>query len=140
MTNGRTPLYLTILVLLGLAAIVLWRQPYSADWPGSDYTRPARRYVQAALRQDSTALADLSASGAAVAWGLAAARTPHRPLEAWARRAQTWVGRRHADTVEVFVFNASAEVCPDTPIRLRFVGAGATAKVVQANSACFDER
>jgi hypothetical protein len=62
MKNGPQPLLLTILgVTLGVAALLVL-QPYSADWPGMGYTKPAKRYIQAALRLNSVWLARLSAS------------------------------------------------------------------------------
>lgn len=140
MTNSKTPLYLTLLAMALLGAAVLRFQPYSADWPGTAYTKPAQRYIRAALRQDSAALAHLSTSTAPVAWALTAARTHPVFLEAWARDAQAWVGARRADTAEVFVFNASSEVCSHTPIVLRFVGSGDHARVLGASSTCLDAR
>lgn len=140
MVNGKTPFYLTLLAMAVLGAGVLWFQPYSAEWPGTGYTKPAQRYLRAAIRQDSSALTRLSASTTPVAWALTAARTHRGSLEAWAHDAQAWVGTRQADTAEVFVFNASSEVCPRTPIMLMFVGSGDHARVLRASSACLDDR
>jgi len=140
MLNGKAPFYLTLLAMALLGAAVLWFQPYSAEWPGTGYARPAQRYLQAAIRQDSVGLARLSASTTPVAWALTAARTHRDSLVAWARDAQAWVGARQGDTAEVFVFNASGEVCAGTPITLRFVGSGDHARVLRASSACWDAR
>jgi hypothetical protein len=140
MVNGKTPLYLTLLALAALGAVVLYLQPYSADWPGTGYTRPAQRYLQAAIRQDSVALTRLSLSPKPVVWALTAARTQPVVLDAWAAHVQAWVGRRRADTAEIFVYNASSKVCGQTPIVLRFVGSGDDAHVLEASSTCLDRR
>lgn len=140
MINGKKPLYLTLLAMAALAAAVLYLQPYSADWPGRGYTRPAQRYLQAAIRQDSVALTRLSVSQMPVAWALTAARTQPVFLDAWAAHVQAWVGRRRADTAEVFVYNASSEICSQTPIVLQFVGSGDDAHVLRASSTCLDPR
>jgi hypothetical protein len=137
MVNGRTPLYLTIL-LAGLFAIgLLTFQPYSADWPGRGYTKPARRYIRAALQHDSVRLARLSASDAPVAWALHAARTHADSLALWAGRIEAWAGARSGDTTEVFVYPAR-DGCDNAPILFRFVGSGSDARVLSASSPCLD--
>jgi hypothetical protein len=140
MTNDRAPLALTLVAAGTFLALVLWWQPYSAEWPGTGFTQPAQRFLRAAMRRDSTALAHLSATGQPVAWALTAARTQPGSLATWAHDAQAWVGERRGDTTEVFVFNASAEICPTSPIRVRFVGSGAHARVVQASAPCWERR
>ena len=75
-----------------------------------------------------------------VAWALTAARTQPVFLDAWAAHVQAWVGRRRADTAEVFVYNASSEICSQTPIVLQFVGSGDDAHVLRASSTCLDPR
>jgi len=140
MMNGRTPLYLTLVAGAVLAGAVVVFQPYSAECPGQGYTEPAQRYLGAAIRQDSVALVRLSASPGAVAWALAAARAHRDSLAAWSHGVQAWVGTRHADTTEVFVFNASSEVCRHTPIVLQFVGSGQSVRVVRASSPCLGDR
>jgi len=139
MVNGKTPLYLTLLAAALFVAAILSLQPYSADWPGTAYARPARRYIHAAIHQDSVGLVRLSASAAPVVWALEAARTRPESLALWARRPRAWTGERRGDTAEVFLYNAS-EGCGNAPIVLRFVGAGDTARVLQARSACLDPR
>lgn len=135
MVNGKVPLYLTLLVMAVLAAALLTFQPYSADWPGTDYTKPARRYIRAAIRQDSTGLVALSASLAPVTWALNAARAHPDTLALWERRVSAWIGERQGDTAEVFVY-PPGEACGEAPIVLRFVGAGEDARVLRASSAC----
>ena len=137
MVNGKAPLYLTVVGAVLLAAAILLIQPYSVDFPGTAYAKPARRYLQAAIRQDSVSLSRLSASGAPVAWALEAARVHPDSLAAWAGRTQAWTGVRRGDTTDVFVFPAG-EPCSRAPIVLRFVGAGDDARVLKASSACFD--
>ena len=84
MVNGRTPLYLTLVAAALLLGAVLFFQPYSADFPGTAFAKPARRYIRAALDQDSLALTRLSASPSSVVWALHVART--RPGLLAARR------------------------------------------------------
>jgi hypothetical protein len=135
--TDRRPIYGT-LVLLGvlLAALVVF-QPYTADWPGSEYTGSARSYIRAALRQDSVALMRLSTSDSPVRWALAAARRHPDTLALWARRVRAFAGEHRGDTTEVFVY-APDEACDGEPIVLRFVGSGTTQKVVEASSACLN--
>ena len=135
MVNGKIPLYLTLLVMALLAAALFTFQPYSADWPGTGYTKPAQRYIRAAIRQDSLSLARQSVSLSPVAWALDAARAHPETLALWGRRVQAWTGERRGDTAEVFVFPLG-DVCGEAPIVLRFVGSGSNARVVRASSAC----
>lgn len=140
MVNGKMPAILTAVAFAVLAGALLWRQPYSAYFPGRDFTQPAQRFIAAALREDSTRLVRLSGAQQPVAWALTVARRRPERLKAWAHGAQAWTGTRSADTTEVFVLNASAGTCPTTPIRVRFVGSGKQAKVIEAGSACLDTR
>src|SRR5215203_1928321 len=98
MVNGKMPLYLTALGLAGLGLGGLLWQPYTADWPGTAYAKPIRRYIHAAIRQDSSDLARVSASAAAVSWGLTAGRAHRASLARWERRMQAWTGERRGDT------------------------------------------
>lgn len=135
--NGKAPLYLTLVGAVLLGAAILLIQPYSADSPGTAYAKPARRYLQAVIRQDSVGLSHLSASGAPVAWALEAARIHPESLAAWAGPTQAWTGRRRGGTTDVLVFPAG-EPCGQAPIVLRFVGAGDDARVLKAGSTCLD--
>jgi hypothetical protein len=135
MANGRIPLYLTLLVMALLTAALLTFQPYSADWPGTGYTKPARRYIRAAIRQDSVGLVGLSVSLSPVAWALDAARAHPDTLALWGRRIQAWTGERRGDTAEVFVYPLG-DTCGEAPIVLRFLGSGSNARVLGASSAC----
>jgi len=135
MVNGKIPVYLTVLVMASLAAALLTFQPYSADWPGTGYTKPAQRYIRAAIRQDSAGLVALSVSLSPVAWALDAARAHPDTLALWGRRVQAWTGERRGDTAEVFVY-PPGDVCGEAPIVLRFVGSGTNARVLRASSAC----
>jgi hypothetical protein len=137
MVNGRTPLYLTMLAAVLFITGLLTLQPYSADWPGSGYTKPARHYIRAALHHESVRLARLSASDTPVAWALHAARTHADSLTLWAGRIQAFTGARSGDTTEVFVYPAR-DGCDDAPILFRFVGSGSEARVVSASSSCLD--
>ena len=135
--NGRTSAWLTIAIVTILALLVLALQPYSADWPGHAFARPARRYIDAAIRQDSVALLRRSTSLTPVAWALSAARNHPDSLLLWGRGAETWTGERRGDTTEVFLFPAG-HGCAEEPIVFRFVGAGDEARVLGARSACLD--
>ena len=137
MMNGKTPLYATVILLVLLAALALVVQPYSADWPGTAYAVPARRYIRAAMRQDSAGLDRLSTSVSPVRWALGAARGHPDTLALWGRWIQVWTGERRGDTTEVFVY-PSGEACGTAPLVLRFVGSGRAIKVVEASSACLD--
>lgn len=135
--NGKAPLYLTLLAAAVLVAALFLFQPYSADFPGSAYAKPARRYIRAAQRQDSAALARLSLSPRPVRWALDAAR--HRPdsLAAWSGRIEAWIAERRGDTTEVLVYGTTRH-CENAPIVLRFVGSAGRAKVAGAESKCLD--
>jgi hypothetical protein len=135
MTDGKTPLYLTVVVLVLIGAAVLVVQPYSADFPGTEYAQPARRYLRVALRPDSTALRAVSGSHAAVAWALGVARAHPDALAAWAGPTHTYVTARRADTAEVLVY-PEAEPCRTMPITLTFIGTPGHARVVNASSTC----
>jgi hypothetical protein len=137
MVNGKAPLYLTVLGAVLLVAGIFLIQPYSADSTGTGYAKPARRYLHAAISQDSVGLSRLSASAAPVAWALQAARSHPETLAAWTGRPQAWTGVRRGDTTNVLVFPAG-EPCSEVPIVLRFVGSGDDARVLNASSACFD--
>ena len=135
MVNGKTPLYLTVVAFALIGAAVVILQPYSADFPGTAYAKPARRYLRAAIDQDSAGLNRISASAGAVKWGLQVARAHPDSLAAWAGRTHTYVTARRADTAEVLVY-PDREPCSEVPIVLRFIGRGGDARVVQASSAC----
>jgi hypothetical protein len=137
--NGKVPLYLTLLSLALFGAAILVFQPYSADWPGSGYAKPAHRYIRAALRQDSIGLARLSASPGAVTWALHVARRRPDSLASWAARTEALLGERRGDTADVFLYPA-VDPCSDQPIVLRFVGSGERARVLEASSTCLDGR
>jgi hypothetical protein len=131
--NGRTALYLSLAAVGAFIATMLTVQPYSADWPGTAFIRPARRYLEAAMRADSVELRQLSTSAAPVAWALAAARA-HR-LDPWRDGVQAWTGERRGDTTEVFVYPSST-TCEAGPIVFRFVGRQPRARVLEVSSSC----
>ena len=135
MVNGRAPLYLTILVMAVLAAVLLTFQPYSADWPGTGYVKPAQRYIRAAIRQDSMGLVRLSVAPSPVTWALETARAHPETLALWGRRIKAWTGVVRGDTAEVFVYPQD-HGCDGAPIVLQFLGSGANARVLRASSTC----
>jgi len=136
MVNGKMPLYLTALGLAALVAGALVWEPYSADFPGTQYAKPIRRYIHAAVRQDSAGLVRQSASAAAVTWGLAAGRAHGELLARWERRMQAWTGEPRGDTAQVFVYPDGNE-CENAPIVLQLVGDDGRARVVRASSSCW---
>jgi hypothetical protein len=136
MATDRRPLYGTLIFLGILLTALFVLQPYSADWP-SAYSEPARRYIRAAIRQDSVTLTRLSTSESPVRWALAAARRHPDILTIWKGRIEAWTGERRGDTTEVFVY-PSGWACQEEPIVLRFVSYGTAPKVVNASSKCLD--
>lgn len=138
MVKGKEPLFLTILAAGLFVAALFTVQPYSADWPGGGYTKPAQRYIRAALRQDSVRLTRLSASDIAVLWALDAARTHRESLALWSGHTRAWTGARSGDTTEVFLY-PRGEVCSKAPIVFRFVGSASAARVLSARSTCLDQ-
>ena len=136
MVNGKMPLYLTALGLAGLGAGALVWQPYSTDFPGTEYSKPIRGYIHAAAQRDSAGLARLSASPMAVTWGLTAGREHHGSLAHWERWMQASAGQQRGDTAQVFVFS-DGTICQNAPIELQLVGRDGGARVVRANSSCW---
>jgi hypothetical protein len=139
MVNGRMPVYLTLVAVALAIAALLIVQPYSADFPATEYARPAQRYVRAALRQDSLTLLRMSVSPGPVAWALDAARNHHERLATWATHTSTWAGERRGDTAEVFLY-PDRDPCSNAPIILRFVGSERNPRVLSASSSCLAAR
>jgi hypothetical protein len=137
--NGKVPLYLTLAAAIVLVAALTILQPYSVTPRWSVYTRPAQRFLQAALREDSVALARQTASASTVAWALHAARRYPDSLAVWAREAEAWSGAKWGDTAEV-VLQTDTDVCSKSPIWIRFAGSGEDAIVLQAASTCFEDK
>lgn len=137
MATDRRPIYGTLVFLGILLTALLVLQPYSAGWP-SAYSEPARRYIRAALHQDSATLRRLSTSESPVRWALAAARRHPERLTIWKGKIEAWTGERRGDTTEVFVYPSPSWACDEEPIVLRFVTSGSAPKVSEASSACLD--
>ena len=142
MVEDKRPIYATLIFLGALLAALLVFQPYSADWPGSRYTETARRYIRAAMRQDSATLRHLSASEAPVRWALATARRRPGLLRLWNGRIEALTGEHRGDTTEVFVYPyypyPARHSCQQQPIVLRFVDSPAALRVLSAGSECLD--
>ena len=137
MVKGQEPLFLTIIAAGLFTAALFILQPYSADWPGRGYAKPARAFIRAALGRDSVSLARLSASSVPVVWALGAARMHSGSLALWAGRTSTWTGARSGDTTQVLLY-PPGEACAKAPIVFRFLGSGSNARVVSASSTCLD--
>src|SRR5215207_2031690 len=131
--NGKTPVYLILIAGAVLVAAVLWLQPYTSDFPGTDYAAPARQYLRAAIRRDSGGLEGMAATPAAVDWALQVGRTHPDSLAGWSGQTETFVTARRADTAEVLVFPVAGP-CSEVPVVLRFTGSGSRARVVEAHS------
>jgi hypothetical protein len=139
MVNGRMPLMLTVAAGAAFIAVLLIVQPYSAESAGGVYAKPAKRYIRAALREDSVKLATLSANVAPVTWALGAARLHREALSLWTGRTHARTGPRSGDTTEVFLY-PSGEACSEAPIRFQFLGSDGHARVLSASSSCFNGR
>ncbi len=133
------PLILTAIGGMFILAVLLIVQPYSADGSGGIYAKPAKRYIRAALRQDSVKLARMSASSAPVVWALGAARLHRESLALWTGRTKARTGPRSGDTIQVFLY-PSSDVCNEAPIRFEFIEAGGHARVLSVSSSCLDGR
>ena len=137
MVSDKRPIYGTLIFLGALLGALLLLQPYSADWPGTEYSGPARRFIRAAMRQDSVTLVHLSVSESPVRWALATARRHPAILTLWNGRILAFAGEPKGDTAEVFVYPyAGRSACEEKPIVLRFVSSGAAPKVLEASSTC----
>jgi hypothetical protein len=139
MVNGRMPLVLTLAAGAAFIAVLLIVQPYSAESAGGVYAKPTKRYIRAALREDSVKLASLSANVAPVTWALDAARHHRESLALWTGRTHARTGPRSGDTAEVFLY-PYGEACSEAPIRFQFLGSDAHARVLSASSSCLDSR
>ena len=133
--NGKMPLLLTVLAAGLFLAVLLMVQPYSVG--EGAYAKPAHRYIDAALRNDSVRLTRLSAGDSPVAWALDAGRRHGETLALWSGHIEARTGVLRGDTAEVFLY-PSGDRCSDAPIQLRFVGAERRAKVLSARSSCLE--
>lgn len=138
MKNGRARAGRLILAILGVIVAVLWLQPYSVISPYRVYTEPARRFLRAALAQDSLELQRRAISSQPVQWALHAGKGDRGALAVWAKLLRPYAGRRHGDTTTV-VFQTSTRVCYLRPVAMTFVRATAEPRVLVASSSCFAE-
>ena len=137
--NGKMPLLLTLGGAAAFIAVLLIVQPYSVESAGGVYAQPAKRYIRAALRQDSVKLAGLSATSVPVVWALDAARMHRETLVLWTGRTEARTGPRSGDTIQVFLY-PSGDTCSEAPIRFQFIGSGRHTRVLSASSSCFNGR
>jgi hypothetical protein len=128
-----------IVAIVVLVAVVVWLQPYSVFSPYGAYTEPARRFLRAALAQDSAALVRQAASRQPVQWALDAGKGDRNSLAIWANLSRPYSGRRQGDTTTV-VFQTSTRMCYLRPVTLTFVRAATEPRVLAASSSCFTER
>ena len=138
MTNGWARAGRLILAILIVIGAVAWLQPYSVVSPYRAYTEPARRFLRAALAQDSVDLQRRAASRQPVQWALHAGKGDRSALAVWAKLLRPYSGRRHGDTTLV-VFQTSTRVCYLRPVTLTFVRTALEPQVLVASSSCFAE-
>ncbi len=137
MPNGRVRMGgLALAILLGSAG-VLWLQPYSVISPYRSYTEHARRFLRAALTQDTLGLRRQAVSAQPVQWALEAAHGDPNALAIWARLLRPYSGRRHGDTTTV-VFQTSTRACYLRPVTMAFVGGTESPRLAVASSSCFE--
>jgi hypothetical protein len=136
MPNGRVPAGGLILATLLAGAALFWFQPYSVISPYRTYTEPARRFLRAALTQDTLELQRQAASTQPVQWALEAADGDPNALAIWAQLSRPYSGRRHGDTTTV-VFQTSTRVCYLRPVTMAFVGDTESPRLAVASSSCF---
>lgn len=136
MPNGRIPIgWLVIVALLG-SATMFWLQPYSVVSPYREYVEPARRFLRAALDQDTLELRKQAISSGPVRWALRAAHGDPNAVAIWAQRMRPYSGRRHGDTTTV-VFQTGTRVCYLRPVTMAFVHGTEGPRVALASSSCF---
>ena len=136
MANGRIPAGWLVFAALLASATIFWLQPYSVVSPYRGYVEPARRFLRAALAQDTLELRKQAISAEPVRWALRAAHGDPNALAIWAQRLRPYSGRRHGDTTTV-VFQTSTRVCYLRPVTMAFVQAAEGPRVAVASSSCF---
>jgi hypothetical protein len=136
MTDTRISISLAIAFVIVALAGVLAIQPYSVRSPWSAYDAPGRRFLSAALNQDSAALRLVSASPAAVDWALQTRRDHPRALSVWAHFARAGTGVVASDTSTV-LFETATAVCP---VVITFLGHDERARVLEAGARCYLNR
>lgn len=133
--NGRARAGRLILATIVVIAAVVWLQPYSVFSPYRAYTEPARRFLRAALDQDSMELRRRAASRQPVQWALDAGKGDRTALAVWAKLLRPYSGWQHGDTTTV-VFQTSTWVCYLRPVTMTFLRAEKP-RVLVASSSCF---
>jgi hypothetical protein len=136
MPSGRVPAGWLVLATVLAGAALLWLQPYSVISPYRAYAEPARRFLRAALAQDTVALRGQAASPQPVRWALEAADGDPNALAVWAELSRPYSGRRQADTT-IVVFQTSTRVCYLRPVTMAFVPSAEGPRLVLASSSCF---
>jgi len=134
-TTNRTPFFLGLVAFGLITGLVLTLQPYSVPSPWSRFDEPARRYLAAALRHDTAALAHLSRSSEAVRWALKAEERERAALTSWVNSASASVGFQRGDTTDV-LFDTATQACP---LLLTFVDQRHPA-VLRAHARCYLSR
>ena len=132
MAFDRVPFLLALASLLLGSAFLLAVQPYSVPSHWSRFDEPGRLFAEAALRQDTAALEQLSDAQQPVHWAMRAAQTEGVALAAWANSARAASGFSLGETTEVW-YDTPTDACP---FRLTFVGQQHP-RVVRAYARCF---
>lgn len=136
MSNDRVLAVALIMASLMAGAVLLWLQPYSVVSPYQSYVDPARRFLRAALDQDTAGLEQQAAARQPVQWALEASAGDAEALAIWARLSRPYSGHRHGDTTTV-VFQTSTRVCYLRPVTMAFVPDSSGPRLVLASSSCF---
>jgi hypothetical protein len=135
MSGYRVPSLLALGGLLVGLALLFATQPYSVSRPWSRFDEPAHRYLEAALRRDSSALERLSATPQPVHWAIRAEQIGGDALATWVNSARAVQGFSRGDTIEVW-YDTPTDACP---FLLAFVGQERP-RLVRAHARCYKHR
>jgi hypothetical protein len=128
-------------VLVGLVALLLaasWAfQLYSVPNPWAPYALAVREYLDAGLRQDSTALAKRSATTQPVSWVHDAIRRQPGTVAAWAQQLKAITGFRGGDTVTVSLTATNLAGCsPLNSVTAQLLNHSAAPRLLAISSPC----
>ena len=119
----------------GWVLVQLYQPPRLYD----QYLPPMRRFLSAAIRRDSTALAATGASSGAVNWALQVEREKPGALRELAELGTSWGGpaRRPAgDSILVLFRGPRDGLCYHSPILVTFAGPPPDARVLNVAADC----
>ena len=109
---------------------------YSVPRAYARYVQPMRRFLAAAIALDSTSLAGMGASPAAVDWGLSAARANPVGLQDLHRHlGASWGGTAGESTLVLFRGSRESP-CYSKPLLVTFTGSPSAARVWAITGEC----